>query len=191
MKKQLQEFFKSLDRADFIDSSYKIFAAFDGALPIGYGQTISQPSLVLYMTEKLQLDKECTVLEIGTGSGFQTAFLAQFARHVYTIEFIPELSKKAQERLDTMGFDNITYKIGDGSQGWGEFAPFDRIIVTAAPQRMPDDLMLQLTTGGVMILPVGTSGQQQLKRVTRSEDGKFEEELLLHVAFVEMVGKYS
>lgn len=191
MKKQLKKFFKSLDRADFIDSSYKIFAEFDGALPIGYGQTISQPSLVLYMTEKLQLDKHSTVLEIGTGSGYQTAFLANFAQQVYTIEFIPELSKKAQKRLDEMGYNNITYKIGDGSQGWSEFAPFDRIIITAAPHRMPDDLMLQLTTGGIMVLPVGDKGNQQLKRVIRTVDGKFEEELLLNVAFVEMVGKYS
>ena len=190
MDKALEKFFHSLDRALFIDNECKSFAMLDTALPIGFSQTISQPSLVLYMTDALQLNTSCSVLEIGTGSGYQTAFLAQFAARVYTIELIEELSNKARVRLDALGYRNIEYKIGDGSTGWKEYAPFDRIIVTAAPRLMPEDVIEQLAPNGIMVLPVGPPGLQQLMLLYRDSEKKIHRRFLLDVAFVEMKGKY-
>lgn len=191
MHEALDAFFRSLDRSYFIENENKLFAGVDTALPIGYGQTISQPSLVRYMTDMLMLNKRVCVLEIGTGSGYQTAFLAQFAKHVYTIERIRELAQKAKKRLMDLGYLNISYKIGDGSIGWVEHAPFDRIIVTAAPRIMPLDLVEQLSTGGIMILPVGSPGRQQLLQVTKEASGEILQRKLLDVAFVVMKGKYN
>ncbi len=191
MDENLIKFFQNLDRSLFIDNEYKSYAQHDGPLPIGFGQTISQPSLVAYMTEKLLLNDSATVLEIGTGSGYQTAFLAQFSKHVYSVEKIEELSVKAQKRLESLGYTNISYKIGDGSEGWVEFAPFDRIMVTAAPKRLPTTLIDQLNINGHMIIPVGQSGAQQLLHIHRNENGIIEQNKLLAVSFVEMVGKYS
>ena len=191
MDENLIKFFQNLDRSLFIDNEYKSYAQHDGPLPIGFGQTISQPSLVAYMTEKLLLNDSATVLEIGTGSGYQTAFLAQFSKHVYSVEKIEELSVKAQKRLKSLGYTNISYKIGDGSEGWVEFAPFDRIMVTAAPKRLPTTLIDQLNINGHMIIPVGQSGAQQLLHIHRNENGIIEQNKLLAVSFVEMVGKYS
>ncbi|NLV84193.1 MAG: protein-L-isoaspartate(D-aspartate) O-methyltransferase [Spirochaetales bacterium] len=191
MDRALEEFFHVLDRAQFIDNKCKSFAALDTALPIGFGQTISQPSLVLYMTDALQLDTHCSVLEIGTGSGYQTAFLAQFAAKVYTIERIRELGETAKTRLDALGYRNIEYKIGDGSTGWQDYAPFDRIIVTAAPRVIPEDLIEQLAPNGYMILPVGPPGLQQLLLIHRDSEHSLHQRCLLDVAFVEMKGKYS
>ena len=191
MDRALEEFFHVLNRAQFIDNECKSLAALDTALPIGFGQTISQPSLVLYMTDALQLDTHCSVLEIGTGSGYQTAFLAQFAAKVYTIERIRELGETAKTRLDALGYRNIEYKIGDGSSGWKDYAPFDRIIVTAAPRIIPEDLIEQLAPNGYMILPVGPPGLQQLLLIHRDSEHKIHQRCLLDVAFVEMKGKYS
>ena len=157
MDRKIVDFFHSLDRSLFIDNENKAFASLDAPLPIGFGQTISQPSLVVRMTDWLHLDAYCRVLEIGTGSGYQTAFLAEFSGQVYTVERIPELSAAAQSRLKALGYNNINYRIGDGSVGWIEEAPFDRIMVTAAPLQMPDDLVAQLAPGGVMVIPVGPS----------------------------------
>ena len=190
MDRKLVDFFHSLDRSLFIDNENKAFASLDAPLPIGFGQTISQPSLVVMMTELLALDRTGKVLEIGTGSGYQTAFLAEFSGQVYTIERISELAVAAQSRLNALGYTNIHYKIGDGSVGWIEQAPFDRIIVTAAPKRMPDDLVAQLAPGGVMVIPVGPSGWQQLLRITRDFQGGLHTDNRAEVAFVPMVGKY-
>ena len=159
-KEALKKYFLSLDRAYFLDESQHKEAAFDHPLPIGFGQTISQPTLVLKMTELLDLEKSPKVLEIGTGSGYQTAILAQFANEVYTVERIEELSHKAKKRLDGLGFKNIHYKIGDGTYGWEEKAPFDRIMVTAAAVRLPKALASQLAPGGKMVIPVGEEGLQ-------------------------------
>lgn len=191
MREKLQAFFASLDRSQFIDGPYKNLSSIDRPLPIGHGQTISQPSLVLYMTEALDLSADHKVLEIGTGSGYQSAFLSTFAKELYTVEVIEELSYKAQHRLIKMGYSNIHYKIGDGSVGWAEHAPFDRIMVTAAPKYLPTVLIDQLKIGGIMVLPVGHSGWQELKRITKTDDQSYTEEKLLDVAFVEMVGTYS
>jgi protein-L-isoaspartate(D-aspartate) O-methyltransferase len=191
MRKDVAAFFNTLDRSLFIDNEYKELAGIDTPLPIGYGQTISQPSLVAYMTDALHLDRSCSVLEIGTGSGYQTAFLAQFAGTVYTIELIPALAGQAKSRLDKLGCRNIVYRIGDGSSGWPEQAPFDRIILTAAPRSMPSDIIDQLATGGEMILPVGPYGCQQLMFIQRAQNGTISRRILMDVAFVELKGKYD
>jgi len=190
MDRILVDFFQSLDRSLFIDNENKAFASLNAPLPIGFGQTISQPSLVVRMTEWLNLDAHSRVMEIGTGSGYQTAFLAEFSGQVYTVERIPELSATARSRLENLGYTNIHYKVGDGSIGWVEHAPYDRIMVTAAPQLMPDELVAQLALEGVMVIPVGPSGWQQLLRITRDSQGGLHTENLAEVAFVPMIGKY-
>lgn len=158
---------------------------------IGFGQTISQPTLVAEMTRLLSPELTSRVLEIGTGSGYQTAFLAEFSQQVFTVERIPELSETAKERLDRIGYRNIQYRIGDGSIGWPEEAPFDRIIVTAAAGRLPSELTSQLAANGRMIIPVGPPGSQELLLVTRNEQGQLQETVVERVVFVELKGKYG
>ena len=191
MDEALLQFFASLDRSLFLGMQYKGLAKLDRPLPIGLGQTISQPSLVLYMTQQLDLKKNQKVLEIGTGSGYQSAFLAEFCAELYTVELLAELQKQAKERLRGLGYHNIHYKVGDGSLGWAEHAPYDRIMVTAAAKRMPLPLIEQLAFGGIMIIPVGPLGWQELMQVTKDSEGNVEQQKLLDVAFVELVGKYS
>ncbi|MDD3056999.1 MAG: protein-L-isoaspartate(D-aspartate) O-methyltransferase [Sphaerochaeta sp.] len=191
MDEALLQFFASLDRSLFLGMQYKGLAKLDRPLPIGQGQTISQPSLVLSMTQQLDLKKNHKVLEIGTGSGYQSAFLAEFCAELYTVELLAELQKQAKERLLGLGYHNIHYKVGDGSLGWVEHAPYDRIMVTAAAKRMPLALIEQLALGGIMIIPVGPLGWQELMQVTKDLEGNVEQQKLLDVAFVELVGKYS
>lgn len=191
MKQDLLNFFRALDRRLFLPDEQKPYAYVDGPLPIGHEQTISQPSLVLEMTDRLDINSECRVLEIGTGSGYQTAFLAEFSREVYTVERIPALAEAARERLDRLEYTNIFYRIGDGSEGWPEHAPFDRIIITAAAGSMPDALVAQLAPGGIMIVPIGPPGYQRLTQITRRPDGRLSSDSLCDVAFVEMRGKYG
>ncbi len=191
MDEALLQFYTSLDRSLFLDTQYKGLAKLDRPLPIGLGQTISQPSLVLYMTQQLDLKKTHKVLEIGTGSGYQSAFLAEFCSELYTVELLSELQKQAKERLLGLGYQNIHYKVGDGSLGWAEHAPYDRIMVTAAPKRMPLQLIEQLAPGGIMILPVGPLGWQELIRVAKDERGEVHQSKLLDVAFIQLVGEYS
>ncbi len=190
-RKDVMNFYNKLDRAFFIDNEYKQSAAIDAPLPIGFGQTISQPSLVLQMTLWLEPDENCRVLEIGTGSGYQTALLAQFAKEVYTIERIKKLSVKAQQRLKKLGFDKVYYKIGDGSEGWGQHAPFDRIITTAAAGSIPEKLLEQLGPGGVAVMPVGPRLVQDLMKFTKDKDGIVKATLLEKVRFVELMGQYG
>lgn len=191
MDEALLQFFTSLDRSLFLGMQYKGLAKLDRPLPIGLGQTISQPSLVLYMTQQLDLKKNQKVLEIGTGSGYQSAFLAEFCAELYTVELLSELQKQAKERLRGLGYHNVHYKVGDGSLGWAEHAPYERIMVTAAAKRMPLPLIEQLAPGGIMIIPVGPLGWQELMQVTKDSEGNIEQKKLLDVAFVELVGKYS
>ena len=191
IKQNLMDFFNSLDRSFFIDNEFRDYASLDRALPIGYEQTISQPSLVLKMIERLNLDKNCRVLEIGTGSGYQTAFLAEFSGEVYTVERIKELAESAREKLERMGYTNICYRVDDGSTGWVEHAPYDRIIVSAAAEKIPEELINQLRAGGIMIVPVGPRGLQQLKFIARDLEGKIQSETIGMVTFVEMKGKYG
>lgn len=188
---ELMAFFRKLDRSIFIDNEYKTYAYLDDALPIGYGQTISQPSLVLEMTFELAPDKNSKVLEIGTGSGYQTALLAQFSGNVYTIERIPELSAKAKEKLDSLGYRNIIYNIGDGSEGWSDYGPYDRIVVTAAAASIPDELIEQLKCGGRMIIPVGREGLQELLLITKDFKEEIHTKIIERVVFVELKGKYG
>ena len=155
-------------------------------LPISQGQTISQPFVVAYMAQALCLGGRDRVLEIGTGSGYQAAVLAQLCRRVCTIERYRTLLAQAEGRFEDLKLHNITTRLGDGGKGWPELAPFARIIVTAAAPEMPQTLAGQLDDGGIMIVPVGPSGDQTLIRVTRQDDG-FKEERLLDVRFVPLV----
>ena len=160
----------------------------DGPLPIGHKQTISQPYIVAYMTEHLQVSKSHNVLEIGTGSGYQAAILAELVDHVFTIEIIPELAENAEKVLVELGYENITVRTGDGYKGWPEEAPFDRIMVTAAPNEIPEKLVEQLAPNGRMILPVGGSiFAQYLWLVQKDNDGIVTKEKILAVRFVPMV----
>lgn len=161
------------------------YAYNDEPVAIGEGQTISQPYIVAYMTEALNLTGGERVLEIGTGSGYQTAVLAEIAKEVYTVEIIPSLSLKAQELLTSLGYKNVFFKIGDGNYGWAEQAPFDAIIVTAAPATFPRHLEEQLKTGGRMVIPVGSTFQE-LYLVRREKSG-LKKQKLLPVRFVPLI----
>lgn len=189
-EQDIKTHFHKLDRSFFMDS-YKEMASFDEAVPIGHEQTISQPSLVLEMTLALDLESDSKVLEIGTGSGFQTALLAEFTAQVYTVERIEELYKRAKERLGELGFGNISFKLDDGSMGWEEHAPYDRIMVTAAASVIPNELLSQLAVGGKMIIPVGSSFSQELRLIEKDENGKIFSTLLNEVRFVPLKGKYE
>lgn len=169
----------------FVPEGLRSSAYADEPLPIGEGQTISQPYIVAYMTEVLALRGGEKVLEVGTGSGYQTAILAEIAGTVWTIEIVTPLAERARAALDGLGFANIHYRIGDGSKGWPEEAPFDAVVVTAAAPRMPAGLEDQLAVGGRMIVPVGT-GLQELFLVRRTEKG-FKRESRLSVRFVPLV----
>ena len=168
-----------------------MYSHVDGPLPIGCGQTISQPTLVLEMTRMLDPRPNDTVLEIGTGSGYQTAMLSMLSGHVYTVERLLTLAVNAQERLASMGFANIDYKIGDGSEGWTEHAPYDRIMVTAGAGALPSPLVDQLACGGRMVIPVGPRHTQDLLLVTKAVDGSVTASSMMKVVFVELVGSYG
>ncbi|HOP60856.1 MAG TPA: protein-L-isoaspartate(D-aspartate) O-methyltransferase [Candidatus Saccharicenans sp.] len=171
----------------FVPEEMKDLAYRDEPLPIGYSQTISQPYIVAYMTEALKLRPEDKVLEIGTGSGYQTAILAELVREVYTIEIIPELSQRAEETLKSLGYTNIEFLIGDGSRGWPEKAPFDAILVSAAPAEVPPALVDQLQINGRLILPVGTDSQE-LVLIKKTKKG-LEKTSLIGVRFVPLIIK--
>ena len=188
---KLEAYFLSLDRSQFLEGEYRKLSEMNQPLPIGFGQTISQPTLVLMMTYMLDPDERCRVLEIGTGSGFQTALLSAFSEAVYTVERIPGLSEKARRRLDAMGYRNVFYRVGDGSIGWKEHAPYDRIMVTAAASKIPDELLHQLKRGGKMLIPVGPENLQELLLVRKNQDETVEVETVEWVRFVEMKGKYG
>lgn len=189
-KQEITAYFRGLDRRLFMDT-HKEFAGLDEALPIGFEQTISQPSLVLEMTLALDLDPSSKVLEIGTGSGFQTALLAQFSEAVFTVERIEELHKRAKERLAEAGFANIRFKLADGSYGWAEHAPYDRIMVTAAAAEVPAELIAQLKNGGKLLIPVGTPTIQELQLITKDDRGNIRSSTLNYVRFVPLKGKYE
>ncbi len=169
----------------FVPESLRVHAYADEPLPIGDGQTISQPYIVAYMTEALGLRGGEKVLEIGTGSGYQTAILAEIAGEVWTVEIVGALAERARAILDGLGYGNVHYRLGDGSEGWPDEAPFEAIIVTAAAPRMPAALEDQLAAGGRMIVPVGTD-LQELILVRRDKKG-LERDRLLGVRFVPLV----
>lgn len=184
------EAMRKVERHLFVPPEVSSAAYEDHPLPIGEEQTISQPYIVAYMTEALALKPTERVLEIGTGSGYQAAILGELAAEVYSIEIIPELAKQAEERLKSLGYKNVHVKAGDGYQGWPEYQPFDAIIVTAAPDEIPQALIQQLKTpGGRMIVPVG-SASQELILITKMENG-IEKKSLLPVRFVPMLKSKS
>ncbi|SEM13807.1 protein-L-isoaspartate(D-aspartate) O-methyltransferase [Stigmatella aurantiaca] len=180
-----------LDRAAFIPEALRHAATEDFPLAIGHGQTISQPYVVALMSQALGLRGSERVLEIGTGSGYQTAVLAQLCKEVYSVEIVPALARSASLLLKDLGFSNVFLREGDGGQGWPETAPFDVIIATAAPEAVPPRLLAQLQPGGVMVIPVGPQGgAQELLRITRSPEGLLPRvEHLLPVRFVPMTGE--
>ena len=172
-------------RHRFVPSAYERDAHGDHPLPIGFGQTISQPYIVAYMTEAAQIAPDDKVLEIGTGSGYQAAILSELAREVYTIELIPELADRARALLRELGYANVHVRTGDGYLGWREHAPFDAILVTAAPDHVPPALVEQLAVNGRMIIPVGR-GEQEMRVVTKTATGVTQQSTLL-VRFVPLV----
>lgn len=181
---------KKVPRHLFVDESIQYKAYDDMALPIGEGQTISQPYMVAIMTELLELKGNEKVLEIGTGSGYQAAILAELSREVYTIERVDVLAQNAEERFLSLGYTNIHAKAGDGTLGWPEEAPFDRIMITAATPKIPDVLMEQLSEEGIIIAPVGERFSQQLLKCTKSQ-GKYSDEYHTPCIFVPLIGKYG
>ncbi len=175
-------------RDAFVPSALKHAAFSNGPLPIGHGQTISQPYIVALMTDMLQLQPEDRVLEIGTGSGYQTAILSRLARQVYSVEVVPELSKKAQDIFQQLGYENIHIRIGNGYEGWVEHAPYDGIIVTAAASHVPPALVEQLKPGGRLVIPVGEPySYQELILVEKDQQGEVHSQDVLGVAFVPLV----
>ena len=181
---EIERYFRQLDRSKFIDDQ-KEHAALDRPLSIGHGQTISQPTLVLNMTLKLDLRKDDKVLEIGTGSGFQTALLSKFSHSVYTVERIRALHDSAKERLSNLGYSNVYFHYGDGHSGWADNAPYDKIMVTAAAREVPQTLSSQLAPGGKMIIPVGNFHMQELKLIEKDKDESISESVIEYVMFVE------
>ncbi|GAB2641893.1 protein-L-isoaspartate(D-aspartate) O-methyltransferase [Vibrio panuliri] len=175
----------ALPRESFVSQAMMHQAYDNNALPIGHGQTISQPYIVAKMTEMLELKPESKVLEVGTGSGYQTAVLAQLVDHVYSVERIKALQWEAKRRLKQLDIYNISTKHGDGWQGWAAKAPFDAIIVTAAAESIPQQLLEQLNDGGVLIIPVGID-EQQLLKISRQGDG-YLSEVIEMVRFVPLV----
>lgn len=184
---QVIQAMKTVPRHEFVPEPLRPLAYSDGPLPIGEDQTISQPYIVAFMTEALKLMPNDKVLEIGTGSGYQAAVLAEIVDTVFTIEIIENLGRSAEIRLKSLGYDNIFVRIGDGYQGWPEEAPFDAVIVTAAPAHVPQPLIDQLSMGGRLVIPVGRTFQE-LIRITKIPGGTSKENLL-PVRFVPMTGE--
>jgi len=174
-------------RHKFVPGKYSHYSYRDTPLPIGYDQTISQPYMVALMTEEMNLSSADRVLEVGTGSGYQAAVLAEIVADVYTVEIVEPLGEAARDRLEALGYENVHVRIGDGYEGWEEHAPFDRIIVTCAPTEIPKPLVDQLTEGGIMVIPVGNAGFQYLYRVKKI-GGEAETEKVIPVSFVPLTG---
>jgi protein-L-isoaspartate(D-aspartate) O-methyltransferase len=181
------EAMRTVPRHLFVPGDVRAFAYDDRPLPIGRGQTISQPYVVGYMTEALRLSPAMKVLEIGTGSGYQAAVLAHIGARVYSVEIIPDLASEARRALTSAGYANVNVRTGNGYLGWPEHAPFDRIIVTAAPPEIPPALVEQLAVGGIMVVPVGTS-HQEIVVVNKTPNGATEQRTI-EVRFVPMVSQ--
>jgi protein-L-isoaspartate(D-aspartate) O-methyltransferase len=179
---------QAVPRHLFVPEALRHHAYRDTPLPIGHGQTISQPYIVALMSQLLSMEPGWRILEIGTGSGYQAAVLAEMDADVFTIEIVPELGRQAQKTLKATGYTGIRVKIGDGYQGWPDHAPFDAIIVTCSPTRIPQPLESQLAEGGRMVIPVGEAGHQQLLLLTK-QHGEIRKEKIVDVRFVPMVDR--
>lgn len=182
------EAMRKVPRHEFVPEEYRSSAYADRPLPIGYEQTISQPFIVAYMTEQLQPKSDEKVLEVGTGSGYQAAVLAELVDEVYSIEIVEPLAKSAKKTLERLGYGNVHTRAGDGYQGWPEKAPFDAIIVTCAPEDIPSALVEQLKEGGRMMIPVGPVSAVQKLYLLEKRDGKIEKKAVMSVRFVPMTG---
>ncbi len=175
-----------IPRHEFVPGELKDYAYLNRPLPVGYGKTISQPFIVALMTDLLEPKREDTVLEVGAGVGYQAAILAELVQQVYSIEIISELANEAERRLDRLGYRNVEVRIGNGYYGWPEHAPFDKIIVTAAPDLIPPPLIEQLKVGGKMVIPAGIPSKQQLLLVEKNPNGKLATREVLPVRFSEL-----
>jgi protein-L-isoaspartate(D-aspartate) O-methyltransferase len=183
---------EEVDRVEFVPKYYRQNAYDNGPLPIGHGQTISQPFIVALMTDLLDLKEDDIVLEVGTGSGYQSAVISKLVRHVYSVERISELAESSAERLKELGISNVDVRCVNGYFGWAEMGPFDAIIVTAAASHIPESLVEQLKPGGRMIIPVGLPYMhQELMLVTKDKQGETEIKSVLGVAFVPLVNDSS
>ncbi len=180
--------FLEVPRHRFVESALEAQAYSDRALPIGHGQTISQPYMVAVMTQELELEPEDRVLEIGTGSGYQAAVLSRLARSVFTVERHGELAEKAKRVFADLGYTNILQRVGDGTLGWKQYAPYDAIVVTAGAPRVPEALRRQVSEGGRLVVPTGSRGSQML-RVLRREGETFQEHSCVPCIFVPLVGQ--
>lgn len=188
--KRVLDAMRQVPRHLFVPEDIRHLAYSDGPLPIGHGQTISQPYIVALMTELLELTGEEKVLELGTGSGYQAAILSCLAREVYSIERHPALAEQARKILTQLGYDNVMIRVGDGTLGWPEHAPYDAIIVTAAAPDVPQPLTEQLADGGRLVAPVGSRWSQMLVKVKR-QGNKLTRKNLTPVAFVPLIGEYG
>jgi protein-L-isoaspartate(D-aspartate) O-methyltransferase len=189
---RLLEAIRSVPREAFVPPELSLYAYEDHPLPIGFGQTISQPYIVALMADALYLEPSDRVLEIGTGSGYGAAVLSRLASEVYTVERIAELAASASDRLRRLGFGNVTVRTGDGALGWPEHAPYDAILVTAAARRVPRALLDQLVPEGRLVMPVGSHSElQELVRIVHTSEKGFERENLGDVAFVPLVSEHA
>ncbi len=177
---------REVPRHEFVDVQLRDHAYEDCALPLQHGQTISQPYIVAMMTEALQLTPSMKVLEIGTGCGYQSAVLAKLCKWVYSVEIVPQLASQTRDRLKNLGIRNVSVRTGDGYMGWPERAPFERIIVTAAPNHVPQPILDQLAEGGRLVIPVGEGSQELL--ILKRESGRLMQKKLIPVKFVPMTG---
>jgi len=186
--RRVLEVMERVPRHEFVPEEYRAFAYEDSPLPIGEGQTISQPYIVALMTECLNLEGEEKVLEVGTGSGYQAAILSELAKEVYTIEIVGPLAERAEELLNNLGYRNVKVRCDDGYLGWEEYAPFDGIIVTCAPEHIPQPLIDQLAEGGRMVIPVGETQFPQVLKLVEKREGKVTMRNVVPVRFVPMTG---
>jgi protein-L-isoaspartate(D-aspartate) O-methyltransferase len=182
------EAMRKVPRHAFVPTEVQPFAYLNSPLPIGYGKTISQPFIVALMTDLLDAGEDSVVLEIGTGFGYQAAVLAELVRQVYSVEIIEEIAQEGKKRLGALGYRNIGLRTGNGALGWPEHAPYDRIMVTAAPDLIPPALLNQLKPGGKMVLPTGIPDQQQLMLVEKNAQGRISTREILAVRFSELEG---
>jgi protein-L-isoaspartate(D-aspartate) O-methyltransferase len=183
LSEKVMEAMQSTPRHEFVPVELRAFAYTDSPLPIGYDKTISQPFMVALMTDLLDLRADDRVLDVGTGLGYQAAILATLAEHVYSVEILDELAESATRRLAEQGAINVEVRVGDGSKGWPEHAPFDKILVAAAPHLIPTPLLTQLNPGGRMVIPAGIEDAQQIMLVEKNDKGQLSVEEILPVRF--------
>jgi protein-L-isoaspartate(D-aspartate) O-methyltransferase len=180
--------FDQVPRHLFVPERFRARAYADEAFPLGHGQTISKPSTHALYLQTLELQGDERVLEIGTGSGYQTALLAMLAEHVYSIERVPKLAEAARAKIESLGITNVAVRSSDGTYGWRAYSPFDAILVTAGASQVPEPLLEQLRPGGRMLIPIGDSESQQLHRIVKTAEGALEDEVIAQVRFVPLRG---